>query len=336
MQAFISYRRGTGGIYANELIKFFQKNDIEAFLDIVSLNAYSGEFSEPIKEGIASAKDFIVILSDRNLDEIYEKHGVFIEEILYARRLEKRIIPILCGDVTYEDLKKLTGELSFLARMNCLEIKDMKQYESLFFKALCSRMTATDAVKNAQRKLEGGTKLESRAVIEGRLSLADRLEGDVISVDICAVVANGLLNTAGEYFEKLADRGCRIRIVINDPASKAFATACEFKFEGGGSMRQKMRWGGHSLDYLSDWMADYPENFFCRLTDFDLPCAIFIVERENEEKSAIKLDFYDFACTDSERRSAIISKGDADNYAFYKKQFEWIWEHARSLSDNEE
>ena len=46
-------------------------------------------------------------------------------------------------------------------------------------------------------------------------------------------------------------------------------------------------------------------------------------------------DSYDFACTDSERRSAIISKGDADNYAFYKKQFEWIWDHARALSNEE-
>jgi hypothetical protein len=84
---FISYRRQGGATVAALLNNILRQRGFQVFMDVESLQA--GNYNQAIKKSIASAKDFLLIVS----------HGVFdsewvLTEIAEALRLGKNIHPV--------------------------------------------------------------------------------------------------------------------------------------------------------------------------------------------------------------------------------------------------
>lgn len=333
MEAFISYRRRTGAIYAKRIKDFFEENCVDVFLDTENLKDYTGYFSGRLQEEIAAAENFILILSQGSLEKEMREGDVLAEEIRYAHSLHKTVIPVLCGGFTYDDLSDLPPELGFLAGLECLEIRDMQDFESRFFPSLTRKMVQSPAIRDLYLRLTAATLLSSRARVEKKVTFADRFTEDATEVCLCAVVANGLLNSAAEYFHRLAVAGCRFRVIVNDPECEAFSEACRNRF---GYSRVKKSMGYSAVEDLGDWQAEYPDRFSARTTDLFLTAAIFLVRYKDEEKSTVKVDYYDFDSPDSQRRCVYIPWTDRDNFEFYARQFEWIWERSTPLSEAEE
>lgn len=334
MDVFISYRRESGALRAESIYNKLSNDGFEVFLDRKALHTFSGDFSPEIIQSIESVHDFLLILSGNCLDSIrdYER-SVFIQEILYAKKREIPIIPIICDGFSYP--ANLHESISFLPQLESLTIRDMRYFESAFYEDLYAKMSPYDKRDAALNRLIHQTVLETRSIIEKRFSLFERLSGDIVSVDICAASATVLLNTACECFQSIANHDGKIRIVINTPDSDAIVEAYKHKFRGA-TARHRRQNSRHSYDELLGWKEEFPEQFDCRTADFPLTCAIFIVRKKNPKESTIKVDYYDFDCTDAERRSLYIQYADRNNFDFYVHQFQWIWEHSSEITDETE
>jgi hypothetical protein len=334
MDVFISYRREFSSLRAESIYNKLSSDGFDVFLDRKTLHTFSGVFSPEIIQCIEGVHDFLLILCGNCLDSIedYDK-SVFIREILCAREKNIPIIPIICDGFSYP--ANLHESISFLPHLESLTIQDMRYFESAFYEDLYAKMSPCDKRDAALSKLIHRTVLETRSSIEKRHSLFDRLSGDVVSVDICAASANGLLNTAGECFQNIAGRDGKIRVVINQPDTDAIIEAYKHKFRGA-TARHRRQNSRHSYDELLGWKEEFPEQFDCRTADFPLTCAIFIVRKKNPKESTIKVDYYDFDCTDAERRSLYIQYADRNNFDFYVHQFQWIWEHSSEITDETE
>ena len=334
MGAFISYQQKTGEIYAERIYRFFAENGIPCFWDKNNLYHYSGVFSEALQRGIEEAEDFILVLSGNCLERIEgPEHTVFRQEIERALARKKNIIPILCGGFRFPG--QLYEGVGPIQAYEAIEITDTRYLSSSFFADLLVKMTPTAETERAYRRLTACTKLESRESVEDRYSLSERLGGAVEEVAVCAMACQALLSHAREHIDRLAENGCRIRVVMNDPASPAAQEAYQYKIAGG-SLRHRGRIIPNTYDDLLDWMERYPAQIEGRLTDLYLPCAIFLIRAKDPRESTIKVDYYSFHCQDKNRRCVYIHADDEENFCFYQRQFEWIWEHARPIAGEEE
>ena len=75
--------------------------------------------------------------------------------------------------------------------------------------------------------------------------------------------------------------------------------------------------------------------FEVRQTTLHLDQAIMIVKKKKEDDNSVKVDFYTFDTDDADRRSVIIPFADRENYEFFCRQFEYIWNapETREIAD---
>lgn len=89
---FLSYRRETGRDVARPIKLELEKHGYNVFLDFDELK--DGSFNQKIKNAIASAPVFIVILSPNAFDRCVNEDDWVRQEIEYAINLKRHIIPI--------------------------------------------------------------------------------------------------------------------------------------------------------------------------------------------------------------------------------------------------
>ena len=89
---FISYRREGGMDIARQIQFLLENHGFTVFIDLESCN-YSS-WREKIKKGIENSKVFIFILSKKSLERCENEDDMVREEIEYAYKLRKEIIPI--------------------------------------------------------------------------------------------------------------------------------------------------------------------------------------------------------------------------------------------------
>lgn len=189
---------------------------------------------------------------------------------------------------------------------------------------------APDNRKNTREKtLTPYTKLENRSKLENRLSLENRFD-HTVSVDICAMACQGILTYARDHFEQLLQNGCQIRILINNPKSHAAAYSAEYLIASG-TLRTRKKIIPLSYDNLLEWLSAYPTCISGRITDLQLLCAIMIIRKKNIQENTIKVDYYAYNCPDGERRCLYIPYSDRENYSFYERQFEWLWNQSSQI-----
>lgn len=331
MDVFISYRRNTGGVYADLFAEFFTQHGISFFWDVKSLHDQTGEFPEILRDNILAAQDFLLILSPGVFDGLGED-AIFVQEINLALREHKNMIPVLCGGFSFP--QQLPASLSVLPRLEGVQAHDKKFDRTELLLDVLSKMTKTGARQRALAALMRGTPLESRQTVEKREPLTTRLSGKIRSIDICVLAGQAILSANREYLESALAGGARCRVVMLDPESPAAKEAAQYKISGG-SPRTRSRIIPNAYYDMLDWRQEW-EGFDCRVTDWYLPCAIFCVETEDASRSTIKVDYYSFGCPDSERRCVFIHPDDVDNYQFYRNQFEYIWAHARPVEEEGE
>ena len=331
MDVFISYRRNTGGVYADLFAEFFTQHGISFFWDVKSLHDQTGEFPEILRDNILAAQDFLLILSPGVFDGLGED-AIFVQEINLALREPKNMIPVLCGGFSFP--QQLPASLSVLPRLEGVQAHDKKFDRTELLLDVLSKMTKTGARQRALAALMRGTPLESRQTVEKREPLTARLSGKIRSIDICVLAGQAILSANREYLESALAGGARCRVVMLDPDSPAAKEAAQYKISGG-SPRTRSRIIPNAYYDMLDWRQEW-EGFDCRVTDWYLPCAIFCVETEDASRSTIKVDYYSFGCPDSERRCVFIHPDDVDNYQFYRNQFEYIWAHARPVEEEGE
>ena len=331
MDVFISYRRNTGGVYADLFAEFFTQHGISFFWDVKSLHDQTGEFPEILRDNILAAQEFLLILSPGVFDGLGED-AIFVQEINLALREHKNMIPVLCGGFSFP--QQLPASLSVLPRLEGVQAHDKKFDRTELLLDVLSKMTKTGARQRALAALMRGTPLESRQTVEKREPLTARLSGKIRSIDICVLAGQAILSANREYLESALAGGARCRVVMLDPDSPAAKEAAQYKISGG-SPRTRSRIIPNAYYDMLDWRQEW-EGFDCRVTDWYLPCAIFCVETEDASRSTIKVDYYSFGCPDSERRCVFIHPDDVDNYQFYRNQFEYIWAHARPVEEEGE
>lgn len=331
MDVFISYRRNTGGVYADLFAEFFTQHGISFFWDVKSLHDQTGEFPEILRDNILAAQDFLLILSPGVFDGLGED-AIFVQEINLALREHKNMIPVLCGGFSFP--QQFPASLSVLPRLEGVQAHDKKFDRTELLLDVLSKMTKTGARQRALAALMRGTPLESRQTVEKREPLTARLSGKIRSIDICVLAGQAILSANREYLESALAGGARCRVVMLDPESPAAKEAAQYKISGG-SPRTRSRIIPNAYYDMLDWRQEW-EGFDCRVTDWYLPCAIFCVETEDASRSTIKVDYYSFGCPDSERRCVFIHPDDVDNYQFYRNQFEYIWAHARPVEEEGE
>ena len=327
MDIFISYRRRTGYALATFLYESLTKHRLDVFLDKENFQDYAGSFTAKIKESIEMSDYFLLLLTDLDIDD-YDK-SVFIKEIETALQNEKKIIVIKQKELVFPN--PLHKSIDCLPELQAIEITNETKFDDALLKSLLKKMQRSSKIKRVYNKLTACSKLESRKIVEARSSLESRFNDDVVSVDMCGIACMGLLANAREHFERILQRGGKVRIVINKVDSPAAIDAYEKKLASGG-LSQRKRVISRANEELYDWSTDYPENFSGKLTNEFLPCAILIIRTKDEEKSTIKVDYYGFDCEDSERRCIMISHNDEENFNYYRKQFEWLWEQAEKLN----
>lgn len=89
---FISYRREGGKNYARTLKPELEKRGFRVFLDFDELK--DGVFDKRIMDAIANAPIFLVILSKGSLDRCVNDGDWVKEEILYADKTNRHIVPV--------------------------------------------------------------------------------------------------------------------------------------------------------------------------------------------------------------------------------------------------
>jgi len=123
---FISYKNdNAGNNFAYRL-----KNDIEACGYSVYFNSdekHSGDFPEKLRIAVEECKDFILVVSQRCLEQLMEHKKVdwIREEILTAYNCGKQIIPILMEGVKMpDDIDDMPEELRFLPKIDNISMPE--------------------------------------------------------------------------------------------------------------------------------------------------------------------------------------------------------------------
>ena len=117
---FISYRRDGGEIMARLLYFMLTNRGYTVFYDREAMEA--GRFDKNIQRAIEGCTDFILILSPnifkkKSSDEVDH----VVEEIKFARRNNKNILPLFMQGFDYKEMKEcsLPDELADFDKITC-------------------------------------------------------------------------------------------------------------------------------------------------------------------------------------------------------------------------
>ena len=172
--------------------------------------------------------------------------------------------------------------------------------------------------------------LESREANEARIPLRKRLEGDIQSVDIAAIACLSLFSNKRHIMDQLLERGIPVRLVITDKEQEASKFVfSQFVDSSSDTEREDIL---HHVYSAIQSRKKY-SNLHCRKTGFLLPTAIFIVHEKEREKSSAKVDIYGFDTFDDDRRTLYITGEDQENFEYFVRQFEYIWQRAVPMEE---
>ena len=92
-QIFISYRREGGVTCAKLICEALKNHGYTVFFDFDSIRG--GFFDERIFDAIDGCKDFILVLPENSLDRCVNEDDWVRQEIAYAVKKKKNIIPVM-------------------------------------------------------------------------------------------------------------------------------------------------------------------------------------------------------------------------------------------------
>ena len=139
---FISYRNdGEGDMFANQLKQDLTRAGFGVYFN--EDEKHSGSFPERLKRAIEDCKDLLLILSRKCLQKLMANEEVdwVREEIKYAEKYQKNIIPILIGKAAIPLNKgDLPEDIKFLADLEAILLPKPIDYLKKPFNAIVSLM----------------------------------------------------------------------------------------------------------------------------------------------------------------------------------------------------
>lgn len=318
---FISYRRSNGGTFALLLEEKLKQLGFAVFLD--HKNMHAGRFDREIMDVLERSSDVIVLLS-KDCFRKRKDPDYFLQEIAFSIKNNKRIIPVILDG--FKETPDDPDEISDLLKYQAVEEQKPQIFDSVFLPDLISYLSDSNEKRRYDSQFGDRSVIASRETIE-REPLIERWR-NAVEIDICSYFANMLINT--EYISKALENGTNIKYLVVDPESESADNAISFLFK-----RTKKSRFRQAYEAAVELMEDINEIdsskkaslgiFELRKTSLFLPTAIMIVKKKEEYNNTIKVDFYTFETGDSERRSTLIHASDKDNYEFFERQFEYIW-----------
>ena len=326
---FISYRRDCGGTFALLLEEKLAQAGFSAFLDHKRM--HRGRFYEEISQTIDEASDFIVILS-KDCFSVREEEDVFVAEIEYALKKKKNIVPIFLNG--YSKQPSTPDRIRDVLKYQGVSEYAPQDFETVFLPKLISYLTDTEEKQNYIDRAGARSYLSSRRKLESEP--IDVRWKNAVEIDICAYFANMLINS--DYINQALLNGVHIKYLIVDPDSVAADEAMKYRFK---NIRKSLfRYSFDATVELLKDMKDRNTEYFdeallngeleVRKTTLHLDQAIMIVKKKKESENSVKVDFYTFNTDDTNRRSIMIPFADNENYEFFCKQFEYIWNAAET------
>lgn len=121
-EVFISYRREGGSDLASFLEAKLQSYGFDATIDVG--NRYTGDFIQYIENEVKDCTLFIVLITKGSIPRMVDPKDISREEIEYAFKYGKAILPIIMHDVDmFKDITdhadSLPEEVKKLAKINC-------------------------------------------------------------------------------------------------------------------------------------------------------------------------------------------------------------------------
>ena len=341
VRIFISYRRSGGFDFAQTIesrLAFYKKKygyDMEVFWDKEGLKEFTGHYSEMLDAELERCNVFLLLMSKGCFSiapnggtDWYKKEIKHVNERIRNGDDRVTFLPVWINGFSGKEIPT-DPDLQFLENVESIDVSGERggDFETLFFPKLCEKLKRRfEAFDNLYHRLSSPTVLRSRADIEAAHSLQARLHPDVVSVDICALAANGLLNAHARFFESVQ---CPVRFVICDHTQPMLLDYANQVMHEGDEEDVEF-WIANSLRSLKKLSSRNP-HLQARIVGLPLTAAIFIIRCKDPNMSTVKVDYYDFDCDDADRRSLMISHYDTESFAFYEKQFEWIWNNARPI-----
>jgi hypothetical protein len=106
---FISYRRDLGFAWAQLVWDDLSSHDIDAFLDLESLQE-AGAFDDKILHQIAARPYFVPVLLPGSLERCVEPDDWLLREIEYAVSIDRAVVPLVVGDFDFEEADRCLPE----------------------------------------------------------------------------------------------------------------------------------------------------------------------------------------------------------------------------------
>ncbi len=125
---FISYRREGSDAHAGR-INDALRSSFDVFLDVDGGIGYGEVFPDVLTQGIERSEVLLAIIGKGYAQSFQQRKGqkdFVLEELLMAKRLHKKIIPILVDNAIMPALKELPEDLAFLPKLNGFEIRTNK------------------------------------------------------------------------------------------------------------------------------------------------------------------------------------------------------------------
>lgn len=168
INVFISYRRKDSKANARSLYQAL-KDDFEVFFDIDKENSisYGQNFPERIEKGIKDTDVFIPIIGKEfalELDNRKDKHDWVLEEILAAKKLEKKFLPLFIDGAGMPNDGELAENVDFVRAIDTFNLSHDKFEQDI------------ETVKRAIRKLVFVPTIESFTSKSSASLLFERLE----------------------------------------------------------------------------------------------------------------------------------------------------------------
>lgn len=127
---FISYRREGGGLMAGRIADRLRYDGYSVFFDVEEM--HQGEFNKQIFDAIDNCIDFVIILSPKALDRCVEPNDWVRQELAYALKQKKNVVPILMTG--FEFPNNLPEDI------NDIRFKEGVEESSVYFNAVVAKL----------------------------------------------------------------------------------------------------------------------------------------------------------------------------------------------------
>ncbi len=195
---FISYRNdGIGNNFAARL-----KADLDRCGYLVYFNSHerrAGEFPLRLKEAIAQCKDFVLILSAGCIEKLCQNEAVdwVREEILYAKFMDKNILPILLDNTAMPVKQQLPEILKFICDYDAIVFPE--QYMKSPFQGFTEMLISMPEKENYKNVSNSNTSYDVN--IDFALTLDKAKSGDYEAMfEVACMYLYGFCASEGANF----------------------------------------------------------------------------------------------------------------------------------------